>query len=71
MNDKKVVVITGGSGYLGNFFAREIARSGDIAIIADINIDKAKADAEEITKLYPALCFAYELDVTKKSTKNW
>ena len=68
MSDRKIVVITGGSGYLGKFFAKEIARSGDIAIIADINIDKAIADAEEITKSYPASCFAYELDITKKSS---
>src|SRR5690242_11621196 len=48
MLNEKVVVVTGGGGLLGRHFCREIARSGGVAIVADVNLDAAKSVAAEI-----------------------
>ena len=44
----KVVVVTGGAGLLGKTFCRAIAASGGIAVVADIDKDRAEAAADEI-----------------------
>ena len=44
----KVVVVTGGAGLLGKTFCRAIAASGGIAVVADIDADRAEEAADDI-----------------------
>jgi len=59
----KVIVVTGGSGLLGEAFCQKISALDGIAIIADINLDKAR----EVSKNIPN-SKAYELDITSKES---
>ena len=49
MLHEKVIVVTGGAGLLGRHFSSAIAREGGLAIVADVNLDAARAAAAEIT----------------------
>lgn len=44
----KVIVVTGGAGLLGSAFCKEIAKEGGIAIIADLNTERAEAVSKTI-----------------------
>lgn len=44
----KVIVVTGGAGLLGRGFARAIADQGAIAVVADIDVDAARAVAGDV-----------------------
>lgn len=59
----RVVVVTGGAGLLGTVFSRKISDEGGIAVIADINLDKAKEAASSIPNAYAA-----KLDITSKES---
>jgi len=60
----KVIVVTGGSGLLGQFFVKAISENGGIPILADINIcDQAtnkKSPKDQITSCH--------LDITSKES---
>jgi NAD(P)-dependent dehydrogenase (short-subunit alcohol dehydrogenase family) len=65
--DKKVVVITGGLGYLGQSFAEAIAGHNGIAIVADKN--EAISELQNTTKisdLSDRTSIHYPLDITDK-----
>lgn len=65
--DKKVVVITGGAGLLGEKFTRAIVKDGGIAIIADLNVEKSKIIIRELNK-EKVVAYHYPLDITKESS---
>ena len=47
--EKKVVVVTGGAGLLGQAFVAGIVRTGGLAIIADINEEQGKKVCETLS----------------------
>jgi NAD(P)-dependent dehydrogenase (short-subunit alcohol dehydrogenase family) len=62
--DKRVVVVSGGAGYLGRTFSRAIAAEGGIAIVADTQVDNAGRVAADIAREFPGGALAASLDIT-------
>ncbi len=63
----KKAFISGGAGGLGSAMARMLAREGAKVSLADINLDGAKAVADEINaSVGKGTAFAFPLDVTKE-----
>lgn len=48
----RVAVITGGAGLLGIKHSEAVADMGDIPVLADLNLGRAQAAAEEIARIY-------------------
>lgn len=59
----KVIVVTGGAGLLGKIFCERLSNEGAIAVIADINQEKAKEVAASIPNAY-----GVNLDITSKDS---
>jgi NAD(P)-dependent dehydrogenase (short-subunit alcohol dehydrogenase family) len=68
MLDKKVIVVTGGAGVIGQAFISGIARKGGIAVVADVNASAAARVAEELREAAPGSVEAAELDITSKQS---
>lgn len=64
----KVIVITGGAGFLGRQFCAAVAEQGGIAVVADINVEAAGRVSEEIGSSYPGHAEASPLDITDKAS---
>lgn len=64
----KVVVITGGAGFLGRQFCTAVAEHGGIAVVADIDLEAAARVAEKIVSTYPGRAEAASLDITSKAS---
>ena len=63
----KKAFISGGAGGLGSAMARKLADEGAKVALADINLDGAKAVAEQIDAVWGAgTAFAFPLDVTRE-----
>jgi NAD(P)-dependent dehydrogenase (short-subunit alcohol dehydrogenase family) len=63
----KVAIITGGAGGIGSIFGRELARRGAAVVLADLNGDGARVQAETIASDgYRAI--GADLDVTDPAT---
>jgi len=60
----KVAIVTGAAQGMGLETAREFARRGAVAVLADINEDKLKAAAESLRSVGNVSC--YPLDVRSK-----
>ena len=67
LNDK-IIIVTGGAGFLGRSFVRAIAEQGGIAVIADIDTKATNRLAEEIASDYPGKVEAVTLDITDKAS---
>ena len=65
--DKKVVIITGGAGTLGEMHAEIIAEAGGIPILVDIDKDMAIKKAKTISKKYNVPAIGIKTDITKES----
>ncbi|MBY0413919.1 MAG: flagellin modification protein A [Bdellovibrionales bacterium] len=61
----KVIVVTGGAGLLGQVFCKKISSEGGIAIIADIDLEKASKISSGIPNTHPV-----KLDITSKDSIN-
>jgi len=68
MLNEKVVIVTGGAGYLGRSFVKAIIENGAIAVIADIDIEASNKLSEEILIKYPGKVTAVQLDITSKQS---
>ena len=68
MLDNKVVVITGGAGFLGRAFASAVAANGGTAIIADLDLAAGEQVATEINSRHPGHCDAATLDITNRES---
>jgi NAD(P)-dependent dehydrogenase (short-subunit alcohol dehydrogenase family) len=68
MLEDKVVVVTGGAGFLGRSFVRAIAEQGGIAVVADIDTEATNRVAEEIASSYRGRAAAATLDITDKAS---
>jgi 3-oxoacyl-[acyl-carrier protein] reductase len=63
----RVVIITGGGRGLGRVFAKSYAAQGAIAIIAEVNVDRAKSVEKEITDA-GCRALAIRTDVTDENS---
>ena len=69
MQENKVVVITGGSGLIGQEFVKAVIEQNGIAIIADINEEAGNKVKEELSKeLNSDNIDFFKLDVTSKKS---
>jgi NAD(P)-dependent dehydrogenase (short-subunit alcohol dehydrogenase family) len=68
MLNKKIIVVTGGAGALGQCFVRGIAERGGIAVAADINVEAAKSLVDEVAQDYAGQIEAAHLDITSKDS---
>jgi len=68
MLDDKIIIVTGGAGYLGRSFTRAIVEHGGIAVIADVDTEATNQFAEEIAINYPDRILAATLDITDKAS---
>ena len=68
--NNKVIVVTGGAGFLGKVFIKEILVNGGIAVLTDIKILLAKDFINEIKVEYPDHFYAVNMDITNKSSIN-
>lgn len=57
-------VVTGGAQGLGKAMVRRLAEAGAAVLIGDLNLDRAKAAAAELSERYAAKVIATSLDVT-------
>lgn len=64
----KIIVITGGAGFLGQQFCTAIAQQGGIAIVADINAEAATSAAAKIEASYPGCAEPATLDISSKES---
>lgn len=64
----KVIVITGGAGFLGREFCAAVAEQGGIAMVADIDVEAAVRVAEKIVSSYPGRAEAVFLDITSQAS---
>jgi len=60
----KVIVVTGGAGAIGQCFVRGVSDRGDIAIVADINLEEAELLAQNCT----GKAYAAYLDITSQDS---
>ena len=63
----KTALITGAAGGLGQAMAWMLAREGAKVALTDLNIEKARAVAEDINRAHPGAAFAYAHDVTDET----
>lgn len=68
MLNGKIIVVTGGAGFLGRTFARAIAEHGGIAVVADIDAEATNRVEKEISANFPDKVFAATLDITDKAS---
>ena len=69
MLKKKVIVITGGAGLLGQEFAKAILKNNGIVIIADFNEEKGLEVNKNLQSLFPKATIEYQLlDINKKES---
>jgi NAD(P)-dependent dehydrogenase (short-subunit alcohol dehydrogenase family) len=63
------VVITGGSGLIGQEFVKTVAKNGGIAIIADIDRVQAEAVKKKLSNTLKSSCIdSVELDITSRES---
>jgi len=67
LNDK-VVVITGGAGFLGRRFCAAVAEHGGTIIVADIDIQAATDVANQISAAHSCGAEALALDITSQDS---
>lgn len=60
----KVVVITGGAGFLGRQFCSTVAEQRGVAVVADIEIEAATRVAKQISATHTGRADAILLDIT-------
>jgi len=66
----KVIVVTGGAGFLGARFCAAIAEQGGIAIVADVDAAAAERVAAQIAATCPGGAEAAVLDITSAASIN-
>lgn len=68
MLNNQIVVVTGGAGLVGKAFVKAIAEKGDIAIIADISLEKGEQAKASLDQTLQANIDVIELDITNKQS---
>ena len=67
-HESKVVVVTGGAGVIGSRFVRAIVDSGDIPVVADIDMMAATQLVDSLAPEQAARACAAHLDITSKDS---
>ena len=67
---KKVAIITGAGQGIGKAIARRLAKDGMNIVIADINLETAKAAADEIAKEFGGEAMAIKCNVSQEEEVN-
>lgn len=67
MLSEKVIVVTGGAGLLGRQFCKAVADNDGIAVVADIDLIRAKEVADSIC-VTGKVSDAHELDITSEQS---
>jgi len=68
MLNNKIIIVTGGAGFLGRAFVQAIVEQGAIAVIADLDIMASRQLSEKIEIDYPGKVIAASLDITNKES---
>jgi 3-hydroxybutyrate dehydrogenase len=66
----KVCIITGAARGIGEGIAKLYVQNGAEVVIADLNLDAAKATANELTEIGPGEAMAIAMDVTDEAQVN-
>jgi NAD(P)-dependent dehydrogenase (short-subunit alcohol dehydrogenase family) len=66
--DKKVVVVTGGTGILGSLYCKRLAEAGAKVVIADIDKSKCESLANEINVTGQCSSVAMAVDLSNESS---
>ncbi|MBI1262338.1 MAG: 3-hydroxybutyrate dehydrogenase [Rhizobiales bacterium] len=66
----KVAIVTGSASGIGKEIATKYASEGAKIVIADLNLEKSQATADEITKETGAASMAVAMDVTDEAAVN-
>lgn len=66
----KVAIITGSASGIGAAIAKRYVQEGAKVVIADLNLDAAKAKADELTATGPGEAFGVAMDVTSEEAVN-
>jgi len=64
----KVIVITGGAGFLGQQFCAAVAEQGGIAVVADVDVEAAVRVSGEINARFPGRAEVAAMDITSKDS---
>ncbi|MDH4188558.1 MAG: oxidoreductase [Nitrospira sp.] len=68
MLTNKIIVITGGAGLLGQRFCSAVAAQGGIAVVADVDGDRAMEIARQVAGRYQGRAEAASLDITSSES---
>lgn len=68
MLNNKIVVVTGGAGFLGRAFARAIVAQHGIVVVADIDSNASNSTVDEIDSDYPGRIFSITLDIADETS---
>lgn len=63
----KVIILTGGAGIIGTHYARHLAAAGAHVVVVDMNEERCRQLADELTKNYQK-CLAISCDITNKQS---
>lgn len=66
----KIAIVTGSASGIGKEIATKYASEGAKIVIADLNLEKSQATADEITKATGAASMAVAMDVTDEAAVN-
>lgn len=65
---RRVVILTGGAGFLGTEFAHTLAAAGAHVVVADINGQAAETLAAELARAHRVGALGFPTDVTQKES---
>lgn len=68
--DGKIIVITGGAGFLGEKYAEAIAQFGGIPILLDLDIDRIEVVTSKIKTMYSVDSLGIAVDITNEQEVN-
>jgi len=66
--DNKIAVVIGGAGGIGEACATALARQGAKVVVADMNLERAKTVADQITSASGSEAVALPVDVSKEES---